>query len=377
MVSKNTNNSFYRITKKQNKKYCREIQDILRTVRTSRTLIFFYYFLFKKKILINYNMSEENIKDLIKKARPNIKENSLKIYVSNLNKLMKMFESDNLDFLKDEKKVQEKLKDLSDNTIRNYYNAISVYLMSINKDNKYDDEIKIYSDLRDDLNKKYEDQQATGIISEKQKENFVDIKEIYDMINKIGDEIKEKKIKKKEDLTGKEKQLLMIYIIYNIYVRLPMRNDIAGMEAISKRQYNKLTEEEKKEKNYLVVEKGKMMMILNKYKTSKKYEENKIEVPKDLEKLLRLYIRINGMGTLFTTSTGNELSRNALSQLLLKTSQKYMGKNISTTMLRKIYLSSKYANVKEEMKKDAKIMGHSVSTQQNVYVKNDEKKEES
>ena len=320
-------------------------------------------------------MSEENIKDLIKKARPNIKDNSLKIYVSNLNKLMKMFESDNLDFLKDEKKVLEKLKDLSDNTIRNYYNAILIYLMSINKDNKYDDEIKVYGDLRDDLNKKYEDQQATGTISEKQKENFVDIKEVYDMIDKIGNEIKEKKIKKKEDLTGKEKQLLMIYIIYNIYVRLPMRNDIAGMEAISKRQYNKLTEEEKKAKNYLVVEKGKMMMILNKYKTSKKYEENKIDVPKDLEKLLRLYIRINGMGKLFTTSTGNELSRNALSQLLLKTSQKYMGKNISTTMLRKIYLSSKYADVKEEMKKDAKIMGHSVATQQKVYVKNDEEDE--
>jgi len=320
-------------------------------------------------------MSEENIKDLIKKARPNIKDNSLKIYVSNLNKLMKMFESDNLDFLKDEKKVLEKLKDLSDNTIRNYYNAILIYLMSINKDKKYDDEIKVYGDLRDDLNKKYEDQQATGTISEKQKENFVDIKEVYDMIDKIGNEKKEKKIKKKEDLTGKEKQLLMIYIIYNIYVRLPMRNDIAGMEAISKRQYNKLTEEEKKAKNYLVVEKGKMMMILNKYKTSKKYEENKIEVPKDLEKLLRLYIRINGMGKLFTTSTGNELSRNALSQLLLKTSQKYMGKNISTTMLRKIYLSSKYADVKEEMKKDAKIMGHSVATQQKVYVKNDEEDE--
>lgn len=156
-----------------------------------------------------------------------------------------------------------------------------------------------------------------------------------------------------------------------------MRNDIAGMEAISKRQYNKLTEEEKKAKNYLVVEKGKMMMILNKYKTSKKYEENKIDVPKDLEKLLRLYIRINGMGKLFTTSTGNELSRNALSQLLLKTSQKYMGKNISTTMLRKIYLSSKYADVKEEMKKDAKIMGHSVATQQKVYVKNDDEEDES
>ena len=53
------------------------------------------------------------------------------------------------EFFLDGKKI-EKLKDLSDNTIRNYYNAILIYLMSINKDNKYDDEIKVYGDLRDD-----------------------------------------------------------------------------------------------------------------------------------------------------------------------------------------------------------------------------------
>jgi len=156
-----------------------------------------------------------------------------------------------------------------------------------------------------------------------------------------------------------------------------MRNDVAGMEAISKRQYNKLTDEEKKEKNYLVVEKTKMKMILNKYKTSKKYEENIIDIPKDLEKLLRLYIRINGMGTLFKSSTGTPLSRNALSQLLLKTSKKYMDKSISTTMLRKIYLSSKYGDVKEEMEKDAKVMGHSVETGQKYYVKKNGDEEES
>jgi len=320
-------------------------------------------------------MSSENPSDIIKKARPNIKDKSIALYVSNLNKLKKLFDTDNYDFLKDEKKVLDKLSNLSDNTIRNYLNAILIYLMAINDKGKLDDEVKIYTELRDDLNKKYEENQASGNISDKQKENFVDIEEIYKMIETMGKEIKDKKIKKKEDLTAKDKSLLMIYIIFNIYVRLPMRNDVAGMEAISKRQYNKLSDSEKKEKNYLVVEKGKMTMILNKYKTSKKYEENKIDVPKDLEKLLRLYIRINGMGVLFTTSTGNPLSRNALSQLLIKTSKKYMDKSISTTMLRKIYLSSKYADVKDEMAKDAKVMGHSVDTQQKIYVKKNEDEE--
>lgn len=316
-------------------------------------------------------MDKEKLTDIIKKARPNLKDNSIKMYVNNLSKLMKLFESDNLDFLNEEKKVLEKLENLSENTIRNYLNSILIYLMAVNKDDKYKDEIKNYGDKRDELNQKYEESHTSGKISEKQKENLIDIKEVYSMIDTIGNEIKNKKIKKKEDITAKEKQLLMIYIIYNIYVRLPMRNDVAGMEAISKRQYNKLSEEDKKANNYLVIEKGKMTMILNKYKTSKKYEENKIEVPKDLEKLLRLYVRINGMGTLFTTSTGKPLTRNELSQLLLRTSKKYLDKNISTTMLRKIYLSSKYADVKEEMKKDAQIMGHSVDTQQKIYVKED------
>ena len=75
------------------------------------------------------------------------------------------------------------------------------------------------------------------------------------------------------------------------------------------------------------------------------------------------------MGVLFTTSTGNQLSRNALSQLLIKTTKKYMGKSISTTMLRKIYLSSKYGDVKKEMEKDAKVMGHSKEVAQNIYIK--------
>lgn len=310
--------------------------------------------------------TKENLAETIKKSRPKAKDSTIKMYVSNLMKLMKMFDKDDLKFLKKPKDIADKLSELHYTTQRNYYNAIIVYLMALKEDEEI---LKEYNDLRDDLNKKYEDEQATGTISDKQKDNFVDISEVNKMIEKMGEEIKEKKIKKKEDLTAKDKALLQVYIIYNIYTRIPLRNDISGMEVINKRAYNKLSESDKKEKNYLVINKNSMFFVINKFKTQSKYQELKIDIPKDLEKLLRLYIRVNGMGVLFKSSTGKPLSRNALSQLLIKTSKKYMGKSISTTMLRKIYLSSKYSKVKEEMEKDAHNLGHSVSMQQSVYVK--------
>ena len=65
----------------------------------------------------------------------------------------------------------------------------------------------------------------------------------------------------------------------------------------------------------------------------------------------------------------------SLSKLLLKETKKRMGKSISTTMLRKIYLSSKYGKVKEEMEKDAKVMGHSTGVAQSVYIKKEQEEE--
>ncbi len=317
---------------------------------------------------------KDNLMEILKKSRPNAKESTIKMYTANLMKLSKLMDTDNFKFLNKSENVKDKISELHFTTQRNYYNAIIVYLMAV-KEKKEDPLIEEYVELRDTLNKKYEDEQATGVISDKQSKNFVPIEEVNKMINDMGEEIKNKKIKKKEDLTAKDKSLLQSYILFNIYTRLPLRNDLAGMEAINKRSYNKLSEEDKKEKNYLVINKNKMFMVLNNYKTSAKYKELDIDIPKDLEKLLRLYIRVNGMGVLFKSSTGKPLSRNALSQLLLKETKKRMNKSISTTMLRKIYLSSKYGKVKEEMEKDAKVMGHSTEVAQNVYIKKEQEEE--
>lgn len=327
-----------------------------------------------------YNKRMVNLMEKIREARPNVKDNTIKMYVANLNKLQKMFDTDNWKFLDNIDNVKKKLEGLHYTSQRNYFNSIIILLMALNHDKKYDKLIDQYNTIRDEGNKKYQDDNATGVISEKQKKNFVELSEVQKMIDEMDKEIKEKGLKKKDSLAPKEKQLIQVFILYNIYTRLPMRNDVSGMTITTKRLYNKLSEDEKKENNYLVVEKNKMFFVLNQFKTSKKYKELDIDIPKDLEKLLRFYIRVNGLSNgdvLFTSSTGKSLSRNALSQLFLKTSKKYMDKSISTTMLRKIVLSDKFADVKKEQEEMAEITGHSVSTMNKVYVKQkSDKKEE-
>jgi len=165
---------------------------------------------------------------------------------------------------------------------------------------------------------------------------------------------------------------MMVWLIYNFLMRIPTRNDMAGQKIITKTAYNKLSDEEKKAGNFIVKEKGKMFGVYNEYKTSKKYGEKKIEIPKDLEKMINIYIKKTdkNMGdVLFTTSTGNPLNRNQISQLLLKTSKKYLGKNISTTMMRKIVASHHLGDFKKKQEELADKMMHSVDVQNAVYIK--------
>ncbi len=316
-------------------------------------------------------IDSSNVTEDIQKARPNVKENTIKQYEVNLKKLQKLYDSDNYDFLSKPDDVMDKIKDLHYLSQRNILNAIVVFLMALNHDEKYDELLITYGDLRDELNDKYSDEQKSGIISDKQSKNFTTSEEIFKMINQMAEDLKPIKKKSKDEITKKEMQLLQAYVLFNIYSRMPMRNDVAGMTAINQAAYKKLSEEDKKENNYLVVpSKGNIYFVLNQYKTAKKYKELDLPIEdKDLRKILRYYLKMNGMGILFKTSTGKPLTRTELSKVLLKYSKKYMNKSISTTLLRKIYLSSKYGDMKKELEKDNKVMGHSKAVALDTYVK--------
>ena len=316
-------------------------------------------------------IDSSNPSEDIQNARPNLKENTIKQYEVNLKKLQKIYETDSYDFLKDPDDVMDKIKDLHYLSKRNILNAIVVLLMALNHDEKYNELLSKYGELRDELNDKYSNEQKSGVISDKQSKNFSTTDDIFKMINQMADDLKSIMKKTKDNITKKEMQLLQAYTLFNIYSRMPMRNDVAGMSAINQAAYKKLSDDEKKENNYLVVPtKGQIYFVLNQYKTSKKYKELDLPIEDpNLRKILRFYIKMNGMGVLFKTSTGKPLTRTELSKVLIKYSNKYMDKSISTTLLRKIYLSSKYGEMKEELEKDNKVMGHSKAVALDTYVK--------
>jgi hypothetical protein len=307
-----------------------------------------------------------SLTEIIKKERPNLKDISIKQYTKSLNKLKDLFESENFEFLKEPNEVMEKLSNLHFTTIRNTLNAVIVYLMAVDGDK---DIIKTYTEKRDGLNTQYVEEQEKGIISDKQSKNFATKEELDKMIEEMETQLKP--IRKKDELSKKEKALLQVYTIFNIYMKMPMRNDIAGMIALKQGAFNKLPKEERDSNNYLVINKNNLYFILNNYKTKGTYNELKLDVEdKGLKKILFYFLKRNGEGVLFKSQVGTPLTSNALTQLLTKISKKYMGKSVSTTMLRKIYLSDKYSDVKDEMKKDSKVLGHDVSTiGMDVYVK--------
>ena len=98
----------------------------------------------------------------------------------------------------------------------------------------------------------------------------------------------------------------------------------------------------------------------NKYKTVKTYGLQVLDVPKELNNVLKKWIKINTNDYMIYSSNSNKLSCPQITRIL----NKIFGKKISTSMLRHIYLTNVYKDVPQinKMENLANEMGHSVST---------------
>ena len=111
--------------------------------------------------------------------------------------------------------------------------------------------------------------------------------------------------------------------------------------------------------------------VLNDYKTSKRYAEKRIDVPADLSKIIKIWLKHNTSGYFLVSPKDitKPMSSNEITKALQRISaEKFDGKRIGSSMLRHIYLSHKYSDVLKQKQADADKMGHSVA-QQNDYVK--------
>ena len=302
------------------------------------------------------------MEQIIREYRPDVKDSTIMAYVRSLTKLNTLL-GDNPEYKPET--VFPTIESLHYTTQRNILNSLIVYLKAIDSPPS---KIKSFIEKRDQHNSRYKEEQMSGKISEKQKPNFVSLDVMNEMLDKIKPEITlmKKLHSAKVPLNKNQRNLFSAYTLFQFYVTAPLRNDFAMMTLTTRRIYNKISADEKARGNYLLIEKNKINLLLNNYKTAGTYGEKTIPMDKPVERIMRNFIKIMGF------KTGDVIfpySSNTLTQLLIRTSKKYIGKSIGTTMLRHIYLSDKYGKMKLESEADAEKMGHSVTTQKEIYIK--------
>ena len=174
------------------------------------------------------------------------------------------------------------------------------------------------------------------------------------------------RVRQKTVLSLEERRIFGDYVLLRLYQDYPLRNDYHDVKVVT----SKASQDDGD--NYLVRSKNAMTLILNEYKTKKAYGKKEIKLNSGVVSLLKDYLKINKSGWLIIDEKTDEpLSSIGITRRLNRITLDRLGKKIGSNMIRHSYLSDKYADSVEEMKKDSEIMGHSVETQKK-YIKGDD-----
>lgn len=292
--------------------------------------------------------------------KKSIKPSSKALYAQKLLFLNDAKPIHDLEFLIDVKQVLHRISHFAPSTQRSYIIAIISLLKEVEGANATD-LYNEYYELLEHFNK----QLATN--------NSKTKKEIDNWTNQ--DEIKEKfnelltilaAIKGKHIIKQCEFNALLNLVILSLYVLLPPRRNLDYSCMM-------LGDGTDKAFNYLVPSKSKKhpnwIMKFNNYKTAGTYETQTIIVPDALKEILKVFLKfIPKNGFLLVDYDGVKLKGvNAITLIL----NKIFCKRVGVGMLRKSYLTEKYSNFANDMKKDADAMGTSIEMVQNQYLKND------
>lgn len=151
------------------------------------------------------------------------------------------------------------------------------------------------------------------------------------------------------------------FILLSMYVLIPPRR--------SADYYNfKLRDIDEKKDNYVLDD----SLVFNSYKNSNKLGSQKVKAPKELIDLIDKWSKLNKSDWLIPSNSGKQMSQTGLTAVL----NRVFGKKISSSMLRHIFLTSKYGDIDlEDLNETTKNMGSSLIERTLKYVrKNKEKK---
>lgn len=308
---------------------------------------------------------DETLCSAIREYKPELTESSIRIYCLNLMHIASYYNKPlTPDLFKNPKEIREDLEDLkySTPTLKNKITAIITYLRMKNQQKTL---INEYTDYYDILAGKMSKEHSKMDKTEKEKDNWMTKDDLIKYLDILKKELPSK-IESKVDMSK-----WMKYISLLIHINYPFRNELADAEIVNKITTNN------PDINYIVVDKknNHVSAIIQNYKTKKTYKDIKINfIPSVAEgvstyyKLLSNYKKLNNINNnwLLLAKNNEKMSRNDFTHFIKSIFQP-LGKNISTTMIRKIIVSDLYPV--EKIKEMARIMGHDIQTSMTYYAK--------
>ena len=185
--------------------------------------------------------------------------------------------------------------------------------------------IKEYQTVMNTIMKKVNDDYKNQKMNEKQKYNWISIDEIKEIYNTLSVDANLMLNKKKILNENVMIEFLLISFLSGI-IRPPRRSlDYSEMKI---RNFDTKTDNHYKANKF----------YFYKYKTVKTYGMQILDVPKELNIIIKKWIKINTNDYMIYSINGNKMSCPQITRML----NKVFRKKISTSMLRHIYLTNVY-----------------------------------
>jgi len=194
-----------------------------------------------------------------------------------------------------------------------------------------------------DINEEYRQQKK----SQKQKDNWISVQQIKEKYDTMHNQVQNIFQKRAIGDISVIMDYLLIGFLGGVLI-LPRRS--LDYALLKWRDYDKNTD------NYY--SRGKL--YFNKYKTSDTYGLTVVDVPKELNTVLKKWLKINPSAYVLISSNGNPLSSSQITRSL----NRIFGKQVSVNMLRHIFLTNYYEDMPKltTMYNIASKMGHNLTT---------------
>jgi len=286
-------------------------------------------------------------------------------YLRTLTKFNNDLSFSNLNFLKNVEQVDALNSGYAESTQRANYATFIAALRSVSEKPTYR---RAYNHYTVQFNRAVEAKKAedTTVKTERESKEWLTWDEILRIHKALYDKVMGYSTYK--TLTIMQYQDLLHLVVLSLYTLIPPRRNLDYCEMYIVQKWDESMD---KSKNYYCVSSNRF--IFNVYKTSKTYSTQIIEIPAPLQEILHFYLRHHSLlgGKLTAKGEARFLVQHDGSRLpavntITRILNKIFAKRVGCTMLRHIYLSSKY-NI-DEMTKDAEAMGHSVA-QQRSYMR--------